>query len=92
MRNIFFVFLLVLVGCAVGKHPALIKYEAVVAETDVRVARGEITELEAENLKLAADQEYVEARRRQERQLDEDAERLIKNQNQDINAASRQFQ
>ncbi len=92
MKNIWFVILLMLAGCAVGKHPALVKYEAAVTEADARAARGEITQLEAENLKLAANQDYVEARRRQERQLDEDAERLIKNQNQDINAVSRQFQ
>lgn len=91
MKNIFLILLLVLAGCATVKQPALVKYENAVAEADARAARGEITELEAANLKLAANQEYADFRRRQEKQFSDDSARLIKNQNQDINAASRQF-
>jgi len=95
MRGIgilFLAFALSASGCAGAKHPALIQYESAVAQAEERAAQGEISAIESENLKLQAHQRYLEVRRREEKQFDDDFARQIKSQNQDVNAVSRLVQ
>ncbi len=77
-------------GCA-GAGSNYLKYKDSLAQIDARAARGEITPLDAANLKLQAEQNYAEARKREEKQFDNDSDRLIKDQNQDLNAAARRY-
>ena len=78
------------VGCVGVKSPQLLKYENEIVALDQRAARGEITQLEADNLKLQAHQSYLEARRQEEKLFNDNVDRQIKSQNQDINSVLRQ--
>lgn len=85
------IFTLLLSSCAGGKTPELLRYETYASETDQRAGRGEITQMEADNLKMQAYQDYQEARRREERQLLRDSfSQQVKSQNQELNAIARQ--
>lgn len=78
-------------ACAGARDPHLLKYETYATEIDQKTARGEISQMEADNLKLQAHQEYQAERRREERELLQDSvSQQIKSQNQEINAVLRQ--
>lgn len=78
-------------ACAGGKDPLLAKYESYAAETDQRAARGEISQMDADNLKMQAYQDYQEIRRREERQMMNDlVSQQTRAQNQELNAVLRQ--
>ncbi len=89
MRQIRFLILisvLFFAGCASMKSPLLEKYESELAMIDQRAARGEITQTEADNLKLQAQQAYLDARRCEEKSVNDDIERKMQSQNQEVNA------
>lgn len=77
-------------GCTAMKSPLLLKYKNEVMAVDQKVSRGEITAFEADNLKLQAQQNYLEARRNEEKLFASDVDRQIKSQNQEISSALRQ--
>ena len=82
-----------LLACVGSKDPELLKYENYIAQIDQRTARGEIAEVEADNLKMHAYQDYQEARRREEKQLLRESDsQFMKWQNQEINSALRRVQ
>lgn len=80
-------------ACASMRDAELLKYEAYVAEVDQRTARGEIAEVEADNLKMHAYQDYQAKRKAEEKQLLRDSDsQLLKSQNQELNAVLRRAQ
>ncbi len=82
---------LLISACVGARDSRLVKYEAYSAELDQKAARGEISQLEADNLKIQAYQDYQETRRREEQQLLHDSiSQQIKAQNQEINSILRQ--
>lgn len=87
MKFLFFSMLVFAAGCAGVKGPALLKYESAVAEIDQRTARGEVSSMESDNLKLQAHQQYLAEKRLEERMLSHESDRQIQSQNQDVNAA-----
>ncbi|HRK60928.1 MAG TPA: hypothetical protein PLY88_00070 [Candidatus Omnitrophota bacterium] len=87
MKFLLFLVLVSAVGCAGVKGPALLKYESAVANIDQRAARGEISSMESDNLKLQTQQQYLMEKRLEERMLSDESDRQIQSQNQDVNAA-----
>ena len=87
-------FLIILLSaCAGARDARLLKYEAYSAELEQKVALGKIAQVEADNLKMKAYQEYEAARRDEEDQLMHDSiARQTDTQNQEMNAILRQVQ
>ena len=85
--------MVLLSACAGARDGGLLKYEAYSAELEQKVARGEIAQVEADNLKMKAYQEYETARRSEEDKLMHDSiARQTDEQNQEMNAILRQVQ
>ena len=83
--------IILLTACTGIKDPRLVKYEAYAAEVDQKAARGVLTQMEDDNLKIQAYQEYQAERRREEQRLLNDTiSQQVKSQNQEINSVLRQ--
>ena len=85
--------IILLSACAGARDVRLLKYETYSAELEQKVALGKIAQVEADNLKMKAHQEYEAARRNEEDQLMHDSiARQTDTQNQEMNAILRQVQ
>lgn len=89
----FFLLIVLLSACAGVRDTGLLKYEVYSTELEQKVARGEIAQVEADNLKMKAYQEYEATRRDEEGQLMHNSiARQTDEQNQEMNAILRQVQ
>ena len=69
----FLVLMVLLLACAGVRDTGLLNYEVYSAELVQKVARGEIAQVEADNLKMIAYQEYEATRRDEEGKLMHDS-------------------